>query len=102
MGPPPLQAPLALQVSPTLQGSLSSHSLPTATGFEHSPEVGLQVPAMWHWSCAVQVTGFAPVHAPVWHVSVCVHMLPSLHAVPLALAGFEQPVLGLHVPAVWH
>jgi len=36
-------------------------------------------------------------------VSLCVHALPSLQAVPLAFAGFEHiPVLGSHVPAVWH
>ena len=51
----------------------------------------------------VQVTGLRPVHAPAWHVSVCVHALPSLHAVPFVAAGFEHaPVAGLHVPATWH
>ena len=34
------------------------------TGFEQSPVAGLQVPAMWHWSEAVQTTGFAPTHVP--------------------------------------
>ncbi|PYM17130.1 MAG: hypothetical protein DMD81_10205 [Candidatus Rokuibacteriota bacterium] len=28
-------------------------------GFEHTPVAGLQVPARWHWSDAVQTTGFA-------------------------------------------
>ena len=43
------------------------------------------------------------MHAPPWHVSVCVHALPSLHALPSGFAGFEQvPVVGLHVPALWH
>ena len=42
------------------------------------------------------------MHAPDWHVSVCVHKLPSLHDVPSGLLGFEQPVAGLHVPATWH
>jgi hypothetical protein len=36
----------------------------------------------------VQVTGFAPVHDPAWQVSVWVQALPSLHPVPLGLAGF--------------
>ena len=35
-----------------------------ATGFEQAPVVVLHVPAVWHWSLAVQVTGFDPVHAP--------------------------------------
>jgi hypothetical protein len=48
----------------------------------------------------VHTTEFVPVHAPLWHVSVCVHALPSLHAVPLAAVGLEHaPVSLLHVPA---
>ncbi len=63
----------------------SLHAVPfDAAGFEHTPVLGLHVPATWHWSCAVQTTGFDPVHVPAWHVSVCVHALPSLHAVPFA------------------
>jgi hypothetical protein len=51
----------------------------------------------------VQTTGFDPVQAPAWHVSVCVHALPSLHDVPSAFAGFTQaPVAWSHVPAAWH
>jgi hypothetical protein len=74
-----------------------------AVGFEHAPVPGLQVPATWHWSSAVQVTGFDPVHAPAWHVSVCVQALPSLQVVPFNAVGFEQtPVDGLQVPATWH
>src|SRR5437667_352120 len=69
-------------------------------GFEHVPVAGLQVPASWHWSCAVQLTGFAPVQVPAWHVSVCVQASPSLQAAPLGLAGLEHaPVAGLQVPA---
>jgi hypothetical protein len=67
------------------------------------PLEGLQLPAAWHWSAATQVTGFEPVHIPLSQSSVSVHALPSLQVVPFAAAGFEQaPVLGLHVPAVWH
>jgi hypothetical protein len=51
----------------------------------------------------VHVTEFEPVHVPFWQVSVCVHPLPSLHAVPLLAVGLEQaPVEGSHVPARWH
>src|SRR5438874_759617 len=67
------------------------------------PVDGLHVPTSWHWSWAVQVTGFVPVQVPAWHVSVRVHALLSSHVVPFGLAGFEHaPVDGLHVPASWH
>jgi len=60
----------------------------------------LHVPATWHWSLAVQVTGVPDAHPPFWHVSLCVHALPSLHDVPFAATGFEHaPVAVLHVPA---
>ncbi len=49
----------------------------------------------------MQTTGFAPTHAPAWHVSVRVHELPSLHAVPFALGTLMQaPVVGLHDPVL--
>jgi len=74
-----------------------------ASGFEHTPVVVSHVPATWHWSLALQVTGFEPMHVPDWQESVCVHASPSLHVVPFAFAGFEHcPVLGLQVPDVWH
>ncbi len=51
----------------------------------------------------MHTTGSAPVQVPVWQVSVWVQALPSLQAVPLGLVGYwHRPVLGLHVPAVWH
>ena len=51
----------------------------------------------------MHVTGFAPVHTPAWQLSVCVHALPSLHAVPFGAFGFEQlPVDTSHTPATWH
>jgi hypothetical protein len=81
----------------SLQGVLSG-----ADGLVHMPVAGLQVPAMWHWSLAVQATGLEPLHTPAWHVSVCVQGFPSLQAVPFVLGGLEQPVAGLHVPATWH
>jgi len=43
------------------------------------------------------------LHAPLWHVSVCVHALPSLQVVPFAAAGFEHwPLEGSHAPTEWH
>src|SRR5438046_8519389 len=69
---------------------------------EQLPVAGSHVPAGWHWSRAVQVTGL-PAQLPLWQVSVCVQALPSLHAVPSVAVGMEQlPVAGSHVPAVWH
>src|SRR5947208_2723922 len=63
----------------------------------------LQVPATWHWSGAVQTTGFEPVQVPLWQVSVWVQALPSLQAVPLLAFGLEHwPVAVLQVPATWH
>src|SRR3989442_241395 len=91
-------------VSLWVQAVPSLHDVPSvAFGFEQVPVVGLQVPATWHWSLAVQVTGLEPVQVPDWQVSVWVQALPSLHDVPLVAFGFEQvPVVGLQVPATWH
>jgi len=48
-----------------VHASLSLHEVPFVLGrFEQTPVEGLHVPAMWHWSDAVQVTGLAPTHAP--------------------------------------
>ena len=61
---------------------------------------GSQMPASWHWSEALQVTGFVPTQEPCWQVSVWVHASPSLHTVPFAFRGWPQtPVLGSQVPA---
>ena len=97
----PVHAP-AWHVSVCVHALPSLHAVPSgAAGFEQLPVPGSQVPATWHWSLAVQTTGFDPVHTPAWHLSVpCVHAFPSLHTVPFGTAGFEQvPVPGLHVPA---
>src|SRR6266481_2473151 len=76
---------------------------PAIAGLEQLPVAGSHVPATWHWSRAVQVTGLLPTQLPLWQVSVCVQVLPSLHAVPLVAVGVEQlPVAGSHVPATWH
>ena len=41
----------------------------------------------------MHVTGFAPVHVPLWHASVCVHAFVSSHAVPFAFAKTSVPAL---------
>ena len=69
-------------------------------GLLHTPVDGLQN-ALWHASAPEHVLGLAPVQAPVWQVSVCVHMSPSSQVVPSVLIGFEHaPVDASHVPAV--
>jgi hypothetical protein len=48
-----------------VQAFPSLHDVPFgAAGFEQSPVAGLHVPATWHASLAVHVTGFDPTHAP--------------------------------------
>src|SRR5437867_5472961 len=99
----PVHVPLS-HVSVCVHAFPSLHAVPSGlAGFEHVPLAGSHVPAAWHWSAAVQTTGWLPVHVPLSHVSVCVHAFPSLHAVPSGLAGFEHvPVAGLLAPAAWH
>ncbi len=99
----PVHVP-AWQVSVWVHASLSSQLVPLPTaGSLHTPVPGSQVPVVWHWSLAVQVTGFEPVHTPAWQVSVCVHASPSSQAAPLAAAGsLQTPVPGSHVPSTWH
>src|SRR5262245_26793091 len=66
------------------------------------PVVWLHVPTSWHWSLAAQTTGFDPVQVPFWQVSVCVHALLSLQAVPLLAFDVEQaPAFGSQT-ATWH
>jgi hypothetical protein len=93
----------ATQVSAWVQASPSLQAVPSATGgFEQAPEAGSQVPAAWHWSDAVQLTG-APLQAPAVQTSFFVHSWPSLQLVPSATGGFVQvPEAGLQVPAAWH
>jgi hypothetical protein len=102
-GLPPVHVP-PWQLSPRVHALPSLQPVPFASAvFEHAPVPGLHEPAAWHWSLAAHVTELPPVHVPAWQLSPSVHALPSLHTVPFAATGFEQvPVLGLHVPAVWH
>src|SRR5580698_1083350 len=101
-GLPPVQVP-ATQLSLCVHALLSLHAVPSVTvGFEHVPEAGLQVPVVWHWSCATHVTG-VPAQAPPVHASFVVQPLPSLQLVPSGAVGFVQvPVADWHCPATWH
>ena len=61
----------AWHVSVWVQASPSEQLVPFgAFGLLQVPLAGLHVPATWHWSDAVHVTGLAPVQAPDWQVSV--------------------------------
>src|SRR5262252_8504015 len=95
----PEQVP-ASHVSPGVQALPSLQLVPSvAGGFVHSPLVGSQVPATWHWSDAVQTTG-VPVQVPPWQLSPVVQVFPSLQVVPFGAFGFEQvPVAGSQVRA---
>jgi hypothetical protein len=44
----------------------------------------LQTPGFWHCPGAAHCTGFVPTQVPFWQVSVCVHALLSLQAVPVS------------------
>jgi hypothetical protein len=97
----PVQTPV-WQESDWVHLSPSSQA-PVLTGFEQTPVVVLHVPALWHWSLALHTIGLLPVQTPVWHVSLCVHLLPSLQATPSVLLGFEQtPVVLSQLPTLWH
>ena len=100
---PPPHVP-AVHTSPPVQVFPVAQGVPLGfTGLEQTPVEGLHVPAVWHWSGVAHTTGFEPLQAPVWQVSVWVHAFPSLHGVPFAFAGLVQtPVDVLQVPTAWH
>jgi len=93
----------AVQTSPVVHAFPSLHEVPSGdTGFTHLPLLGSHVPAVWHWSCAGQMTA-EPAHVPPVQMSTLVQTFPSLHAVPSASGGLEQaPVFGSQLPAAWH
>jgi len=79
---------------------LSLQAVPSdAVGLLHTPVLGLQVPARWQASRAVQVTGVPTVQEPELQLSPMVHPFPSLQAVPFAAGGFVHvPVAVSQVP----
>ena len=100
----PTQLPAPSHASDWVQRSPSSQAVPSgAGGLEQAPVAGLQVPARWQSSEAVQTTGLPPVQTPAWQVSVRVQASPSSQAAPSILGGLEQiPVVGLQTPMSWH
>jgi hypothetical protein len=67
---PPLQTPF-WQVLPWIQRFELVHAAPfAAAGLLHCPEVGSQVPAMWHWSEGLQTTpAQRSIQVPLWQTS---------------------------------
>jgi hypothetical protein len=50
-----------------------------------------------------QLLGVPGAQTPLLHASPTVHWLPSSQVEPSGLLGAEHaPLLGSHVPAVWH
>src|SRR5207248_17173 len=101
IGLPPTHAP-DWQLSLCVQEFPSLHAAPSALGgLEHIPVERSHMPTAWHWSEAMQVIGAPATQEPPWHVSLWVQALPSVQAIPSALAGLEQtPVAASQVPAV--
>jgi hypothetical protein len=92
----PFAAPAATQAPPIEQNP----ALRVAA--EHTPVEGLQVPAVWQESGAVQATWLSAVQAPDWQVSVRSHALPSLHDVPLLTLEYAVVLkAGWHVSHVF-
>src|SRR5437899_1532290 len=94
----------AWEVSDWVQASAWAQAAPSAaSALEQVPLAGSQTPATWHWSRAVQTTGFAPMQLPAWQVSVWVQASPSAQALPSAWFGLEHvPLAGSQTPATWH
>ena len=91
-GFPPVQTP-DMHMSVCVQPLVSSQAVPSVlAGFEHVPVDGLQVPAVWHESDAVQVTAL-PVQLPPLQASPVVQALPSSQvAVLLTCAQVPAPL----------
>ena len=67
MGFVPVQVPATQANEVSQRFALLLQLVPSATtGLVQVPEVGSQVPAVWHWSVGAHVTGFDPTHAPPW------------------------------------
>src|SRR5258705_364724 len=74
-----------------------------AAGFEQLPDAGSHVPATWHWSLALQMTGLLPVQTPAWQVSVWVQALASDQEGAVGAAGVDLGGGGgTHENATWN
>ena len=96
-----------MHTSLVVAGSLSLQSVPLpAIGSPHRPVFGSQVPTVWHWSLAVQLTAAQrsnPLQTPPVHTSLVVAGSPSSQPLPLLAAGLLQtPVPWSQLPTSWH
>jgi hypothetical protein len=110
----PVQTP-PWHVSVCVHAFPSVQALPFGfVGFEQSPVAESHVPATWHWSCAVHVTG-VPAHVPPEQTSPFVHGLPSSHDAVFATCvhapaplqtsfvhGFPSLAHALPLASKWH
>lgn len=103
LGALPVQTP-PRHWSVAVQALVSLHAVPSGAFWpEQVPVLGLQVPAMWHTSGALQRIGAPMVQTPSVQMSFWVQALPSLQVLPFGAFGFEQtPVAGAQTPATWH
>jgi hypothetical protein len=96
----PTHLPVA-HVSPVVHMLLSSQVPPVRFMCVTVPFAALHASAV-HTLLSSVVFGVPP-QTPAVQTSPVVHMLASLHVVPLAAFGVEHnPVPGAHVPTVWH
>jgi hypothetical protein len=98
---PPTHAP-DWHVSDWVQALPSLQTVPSVLlGLEQAPVLLSHVPTSWHWSLALQVTGFLPTHLPAEQPSVLVQALPSSQPVPSMRGDLEQaPVSVLQTPTL--
>ena len=88
-------------VSGSVPALPSLHVAPSPLfGFEQMPVPVSHVPATWHWSTGEHVTGLLPLHLPASHLSVCVHLSPSVQVAPSLPAVKTQPVAPSHESTV--
>jgi hypothetical protein len=69
-------------------------------GFEQTPVPGSQTPGLWHWSGVGQTTCVPAVQVPDWHVSIPLHNVESLQAVPFITGVCATPPIAVHESAV--
>ena len=95
----------AWQVSPVVQALPSLQAVPSASaGSSRRPVAGRRCRRRGTGPARRRSPGSSPCRCRAWQVSVCVHALPSLHAVPLRLrrvrAGAGRRVAGAGVVAL--
>jgi hypothetical protein len=82
-----------------LQTLPSTHGEPLASGVLVQPLAGLQASVV-HALLSLQLSGVPDVQVPLWHTSLPLQTLPSLHAVPFNTGVCEQPVAGSQLSVV--